>query len=46
MRVAFTVPLENDVKQVIVTGPNFGAVSRLEDLGGKEVYINPLTVNY
>jgi membrane-bound lytic murein transglycosylase MltF len=45
-RVAFTVPVENDVKQVIVTGPNFGTVSSLEDLGGKEVYINPLTVNY
>jgi membrane-bound lytic murein transglycosylase MltF len=45
-RVAFTVPLQNDVKQVIVTGPNFGTVSSLEDLGGKEVYVNPLSVNY
>ena len=45
-RVAFTVPIENDVKQVIVTGPKFGTVSSLEDLGGKEVYVNPLTVNY
>lgn len=45
-RVAFTVPIQKDVKQVIVTGPNFGTVSSLEDLGGKEVYVNPLTVNY
>ena len=45
-RVAFSAPLENDLKQIIVTGPNFGTVSSLEDLGGKEVYVNPLTVNY
>jgi membrane-bound lytic murein transglycosylase MltF len=45
-RVAFTIPLQKDVKQVIVTGPNFGTVSNLEDLGGKEVYVNPLSVNY
>ncbi len=45
-RVAFTVPVEKDVKQIIVTGPNFGTVSSLADLGGKQVYVNPLTVNY
>jgi membrane-bound lytic murein transglycosylase MltF len=45
-RVAFTMPIGNDVKQFIVTGPSFGAVSSLEDLGGKEVYVNPLSVNY
>ncbi len=45
-RVAFTVPVEKNVQQVIVTGPNFGEVSKLEDLGGKQVYANPLTVSY
>jgi membrane-bound lytic murein transglycosylase MltF len=45
-RVAFTVPVQTDVKQVIVTGADFGTVSSLEDLGGKQVYVNPLTVNY
>jgi membrane-bound lytic murein transglycosylase MltF len=45
-QVAFTIPIEKDVKQIIVTGPNFGAVSSLADLGGKQVYVNPLTVNY
>ena len=45
-RVAFTVPVQTDVKQVIVSGPDFGTVSSLEGLGGKEVYVNPLTVNY
>jgi membrane-bound lytic murein transglycosylase MltF len=45
-RVAFTIPIEKDVKQVIVTGADFGPVSSLEDLGGKQVYVNPLAVNY
>jgi ABC-type amino acid transport substrate-binding protein len=36
-KAAFTVPLESDVKQVIISGPKFGAVSSLEDLGGKEI---------
>jgi len=45
-RVTFTVPVETNVQQVIVTGPNFGEVSKLEDLGGKQVYVNPLAVSY
>jgi membrane-bound lytic murein transglycosylase MltF len=45
-KVAFTVPAESDVKQVIVSGPKFGNVMTLEDLGGKEIYANPLTVPY
>jgi membrane-bound lytic murein transglycosylase MltF len=45
-RAAFTIPLQADVKQLIVTGPDFGTVSSLEDLGGKQIYVNPLTVNY
>ena len=45
-RVAFTVPLRTDVKQVIVSGPNFGTLASIDDLGGKEVYVNPLTVAY
>jgi membrane-bound lytic murein transglycosylase MltF len=45
-RVAFTVPLQADVKQVLVSGPNFPAVSSVDDLGGKQVYVSPLTVNY
>lgn len=45
-QVAFTVPIQNDVRQIIVTGPKFGTVTSLEDLGGKEIYVNPLTVNY
>ena len=45
-RVAFTAPLQTDVKQVVVSGPNFGTVSSVDELGGKEIYVNPLTVNY
>jgi len=45
-RVAFSTPIQTDVNQIIVTGPNFGAVSTLADLGGKEVYVNPLTTYY
>ena len=45
-KVAFTVPLDSDVKKVIVSGPKFGSVSSQEDLGGKEIYVNPLTVQY
>ena len=45
-RVAFSTPIQTDVSQIIVTGKNFGAVSTLADLGGKEVYVNPLTTYY
>jgi len=44
-RVAFTIPIQKDVKQVLVSSEQFGSVSRLEDLGGKQVYVNPLSVN-
>ena len=45
-RVAFSKPIQTDVTQIIVTGSTFGPVSTLEDLGGKEVYVNPLTTYY
>ena len=45
-RVAFSTPIQTDVTQIVVTGPNFGAVSSLADLSGKEVYANPLTSYY
>ncbi len=45
-RVAFTVPVMSDLKQVIVSGPDFGTVATLDDLGGKQVSVSPLTVNY
>ena len=45
-RAAFTLPAHTGVDQVIVTGPGFPSVSSLEDLGGKEVYASPVSVNY
>jgi membrane-bound lytic murein transglycosylase MltF len=45
-RVAFTVPLQEDVKLIVVTGPKSGTISGLEGLGGKQVYVNPLSVAY
>jgi membrane-bound lytic murein transglycosylase MltF len=42
----FTIPIDSDVKQVIVTGPKLTQVTTLEDLSGNEVYANPLTVYY
>jgi membrane-bound lytic murein transglycosylase MltF len=45
-RVAFSTPIEKDVSQIILTGPEYSAVSMFEDLSGKEVYVNPLTVYY
>lgn len=45
-RVAFTIPIQKDVKQILITGENFGMVSGVEELGGKQIYVNPLSVNY
>ena len=45
-QVAFTVPLRTDVRQVVVSGPNFGTLGSVDDLSGKEVFVNPLTVAY
>ena len=45
-RVAFTVPVQNDLKQVVVSGRNFGNLTTVEDLGGKEIVVNELSVSY
>ncbi|HEX4772386.1 MAG TPA: transporter substrate-binding domain-containing protein [Bryobacteraceae bacterium] len=45
-RVAFSTPIQTDVTQIVVTGANFGTVSGIADLGGKEIYVNPLTTYY
>ena len=44
--VAFSAPIMTDVRQIIVSGPSFGSFSTLEELGGKEVYANPLTTAF
>jgi membrane-bound lytic murein transglycosylase MltF len=45
-QVAFSVPILTDVKQIVVTGKELGPVSSLQDLGGKKVFVNPLTTYY
>ncbi len=45
-KVAFSLPIETGVKQILVTGKNFGPVSSLQDLGGKKVYVNSITTYY
>lgn len=42
--VAFSTPIMSHVTQIIVTGPSLAGVTRLEDLSGKEVLVNPVTV--
>jgi membrane-bound lytic murein transglycosylase MltF len=44
--VLFSTPIDSDVKQVIVTGPKAGTLASVDDLSGKEIYVNPLTVYY
>ena len=35
-QVAFSLPIQTGVKQILVTGKNFGSVSALQDLSGEE----------
>lgn len=44
--VAFSIPIQTDVKQIVVTQKKFGHLSSLADLGGKKVFVNPLTTYY
>ena len=45
-QVAFSTPIQTDVKQIVVTRKDFGPLSSLEELGGKKVFVNPLTTYY
>jgi len=44
--VAFTVPIATDARPVVVTGPTGNGYNNIDDLGGKEIYVNPLTNYY
>lgn len=43
-KAAFSTPIMTNVKQILVTGPGSAALTNLNDLSGKEVFVNPLTV--
>ena len=45
-QVRFSVPIETDVKQIVVGGKSFGAISSIADLSGKKIFVNPLTTYY
>ena len=45
-RVAFSVPIQKNVSQIVVTGPALASVSSFDDMGGKAIYVNPLTTYY
>ena len=42
-RVAFSIPIQTDVKQIVVAGKSFGPVTSLNDLAGRKIFVNPLT---
>lgn len=45
-RFAFSTPIQTNVTQIVVSGSSFGSFSSFEQLGGKEIYANPLMVSY
>ena len=40
----FTVPVWSDTKLVVVTSKDAPSITSIEDLSGKDVYVNPITV--
>lgn len=42
-QVTFSLPIETAVKQIVVGGKHFGAISSVDDLSGKKIFVNPLT---
>ena len=45
-KFAVSTPIQTNVTQIVVSGPAFSTFSNLEQLGGKEIFVNPLTVAY
>ena len=45
-QVLFTVPTWKDVREVVVTAPGTPPVKALEDLSGRTVLVNPVTVYF
>jgi membrane-bound lytic murein transglycosylase MltF len=45
-RVAFTIPIQRDVTQIVVTGKDVPLGTTFDDLAGKPIYANPVTVAY
>jgi membrane-bound lytic murein transglycosylase MltF len=45
-RVSFSNPIQTGLTQIVVCGSNFGPFSSLEELSGKEIYVNPLMTSF
>jgi len=45
-RVAFTVPIQRDVTQIVVTGKDVPLGTSFDDLAGTPIYANPVTDAY
>jgi membrane-bound lytic murein transglycosylase MltF len=45
-RVAFSIPVQRDVTQLVVTGKDVPAGAGFDDLAGKAIFVNPVTVAY
>jgi membrane-bound lytic murein transglycosylase MltF len=45
-RVAFTTPVMRNLSEIVVTGKDVPVGSGFDDLGGKPIYVNPVTVAY
>jgi membrane-bound lytic murein transglycosylase MltF len=43
---AFTSPIMTDVKQIVVTGPEWANAKSLDDMVGTDIYVSPLTSFY
>jgi membrane-bound lytic murein transglycosylase MltF len=45
-QVGFTIPIATDAKQIVVTGPTGAGLDKIDDLSGKDVFVNPITNYY
>jgi membrane-bound lytic murein transglycosylase MltF len=45
-RVSFTIPVQRNVSQIVVTGKDVPIGSGFDDLGDKPIYANPVTIAY
>ncbi len=45
-KAMFTTPIDSNVTQVVVSGAKAPPIASLDDLSGKEIYVNPLTAYY
>jgi hypothetical protein len=40
-RVAFSLPIQRDVSQVVVTGAVLANVTSIDSVAGESIYVNP-----